>query len=99
MLRFKKHPDTIFLDLLDDALEHMIYGIDMEESSDQGQSFAVDMPRSSQFSTAQKAKEQLRALQRAFTLQNCTNRLITTGCYCISVYICIAVSSMISRWV
>lgn len=65
MLRFKSQPDTIFLDLLDDALEHMIYGIDLEEPSDQDEAFAVDMPRSRRFFTAQTAKKQLRALQRA----------------------------------
>ena len=65
MLRFEIQPDTVFLDMLDDAIEHMIYGIDIEDPSDQGKPFAVDMPCSSRFFTAQKAKEQLRALQRA----------------------------------
>jgi hypothetical protein len=57
MRRFDIQPDTVFPTLLVDAIEHMIYGIDIEDPSDQGESFAVDMPGSSRFFTTQKAKE------------------------------------------
>ncbi len=65
MLRFEIQPDTVFLDMLDDAIEQLIDEMDLEEPSDQDESFAVDMPRSSRFFTTQKAKKQLRTLQRA----------------------------------
>ena len=65
MLRFEIPPDTVFLDMLDDAIAQIIDEMDLEELSDQDEAFAVDMPRSSRFFTPQEAKEQLRTLQRA----------------------------------
>ena len=35
MLRFEIQPDTVFVDMLDDALEQMIDEIDLQEPSDQ----------------------------------------------------------------
>ena len=65
MLRFEIQPDTVFFDMLDDAIEQMIDEMDLEQPSNQDVSFAVSMPRSSRFFTAEQAKEHLRALQRA----------------------------------
>jgi hypothetical protein len=65
MLRFEIKPDTVFLDMLDDAIEQMIDEMDLEEPTDQDESFEINMPRSSRVFTAQQAKHQLRTLQRA----------------------------------
>jgi hypothetical protein len=65
MLRFEIQPDPVFLVMLDAAIEYMIFGLDLDESSDQDESFAVNMPRSSRLFTAQQANEQLRGLQCA----------------------------------
>ena len=44
MLRFEIQPDPVFLVMLDAAIEYMIFGLDLDESSDQDESFAVNMP-------------------------------------------------------
>ena len=64
MLRFEIQPDIVFLDMLEEAIEQMIDEMDLEEPTDQDESFELNMPRSSRVFTAQQAKDQLRTLQR-----------------------------------
>ena len=96
MLRFEIKPDIVFLDMLDDAIEQMIDEIDLEEPSDQDESFADKYaPQQSIVHGTTRQKSSSVHCNGPSTRQNCTNRPITIGYYCMSVWICIARSSMI----
>lgn len=67
--------------MLDDAIEHLVCRIETEEPSDQDESFAVDMPRSSQFFTAQKAKSSCMHCHEPSTFQNSAAGLVAPTRY------------------
>jgi hypothetical protein len=85
MLRFQIQPDPVFVDLLDEAIEQITAEMDLKEPREQADVFTEQMPRSSRFFTAQQAKEQLRALQRALHAAELYTPTDTTGSSCMSV--------------